>query len=676
MKKLILCLSAMLALLLIMTVYAGASISLSEEEAKALKTVSDPVICEGIGDCNTDGAVTIEDAREALRNSIGLSELNPIESGRADVDGDGKVTVNDAREILRIAIGLDEQGVHNTIEIVLIPATCSSKGYSIKYCLGCNKKLSEQTEFDENKHLGGWETVKEATCQNEGFKQYKCQLCGKVLEEKVTQKSGHKYNAWVYPDGKDCLTPSERYRTCMFCGYKQEDVLSPAGSHSMRTVHKVNATCTEDGIDETRCINCDYVQKTETVKAKGHLYNPFNIKEYKKATCTESGIKAELCVNCGQPRKGTEQTIPPLGHSYDYTKKRIQIEPTCYKEGKAKVSCTVCGEVIEYTLDKTEHTLTQDWTVVTPATCTDDGLRTAVCKYCKNISETIPAKGHSGSWEITKEATCKEAGLKTLVCPDCGNTETEAIAKLDHKYSSTIPGVYNKVIKEPTCVEKGICEKTCTVCGEKTTVALKVNPDAHPSSNEYRVVREATCEHKECRIHYCPACGKDIGYTYYVGQKAEHKFEWVETSKATCTKDGTKEYRCADCGTVKQTETITAPGHLDTKITKGSYSVEGVCKTTEVCNICGETVKESTFAKVVVKGGKLIFDENSTTAFKAGDTITFTVETDNADDVYAVCGIHTESVKESSGVYTYVIPEDATDEDIITFTIYTAYSET
>lgn len=61
------------------------------------------------GDINADGKVTPEDARKALRTSVGLETLNDAQKLAADMDGDGKVTPEDAREILRKSVGLEDE---------------------------------------------------------------------------------------------------------------------------------------------------------------------------------------------------------------------------------------------------------------------------------------------------------------------------------------------------------------------------------------------------------------------------------------------------------------------------------------------------------------------------------------------------------------------------------------
>ena len=59
-------------------------------------------------DVNGDGKLTTADARDALREAVGLEDLTAAQKTKADVDGDGNVTTSDARDLLRKATGLEK----------------------------------------------------------------------------------------------------------------------------------------------------------------------------------------------------------------------------------------------------------------------------------------------------------------------------------------------------------------------------------------------------------------------------------------------------------------------------------------------------------------------------------------------------------------------------------------
>lgn len=58
------------------------------------------------GDIDCNKTVTSEDARIALRISVGLENKRDYLYLMGDMDHDGKITASDAREILRVAVGL------------------------------------------------------------------------------------------------------------------------------------------------------------------------------------------------------------------------------------------------------------------------------------------------------------------------------------------------------------------------------------------------------------------------------------------------------------------------------------------------------------------------------------------------------------------------------------------
>lgn len=75
--------------------------------------------------------------------------------------------------------------------------------------------------------------------------------------------------------------------------------------------------------------------------------------------------------------------------------------------------------------------------MVTPATCTVDGLEKRTCSCGAEETRSIPATGHSVEIRNAKEATCTESGYTgDKVCTVCTETvETgETIPALGHYY--------------------------------------------------------------------------------------------------------------------------------------------------------------------------------------------------------------------------------------------------
>ena len=99
-----------------------------------------------------------------------------------------------------------------------------------------------------------------------------------------------------------------------------------------------------------------------------------------------------------------------FNHDWHYT----ETLPTCTKDGEKVWECSRCG------MKKTEKisALGHDWgawTVTTPATCTNEGVETRICKRDPSHVETrtIPTTGHN--WV--------DNGNGTHTCTNCGATE-------------------------------------------------------------------------------------------------------------------------------------------------------------------------------------------------------------------------------------------------------------
>ena len=95
------------------------------------------------------------------------------------------------------------------------------------------------------------------------------------------------------------------------------------------------------------------------------------------------------------------------------------------------------------------HDYSEEWTIDTEATCTEEGSKSHHCTRCDSKTEVteIPAAGHEIELKNTKNATCTEEGyIGDKVCKVCGEVveQGKAIPKLAHNY------------------ENG----KCTVCGE------------------------------------------------------------------------------------------------------------------------------------------------------------------------------------------------------------------
>ena len=484
----------------------------------------------------------------------------------------------------------------------------------------CRKKKQVETKpalghtWDEGK------ITKEATCSETGVKTYTCSRCGGTKTEEIP-KTKHDYEEHVVK-APTCTEKGVSYYVCKNCGLTTSRRQTPATGHIHTEVrNQKDATYKEEGYTgDTYCKDCGKKLETGTVipklVEKEHDYGEWVLDQ--APTCKKYGARHRICKNCGDREVDVLDKV-------DHTWELVSTTPATCTIGEIQhYKCSVCGETKDVTLSNPlgEHSW-DNGKVTKEATCTEDGEKTYTCTVCNTTkTEVIPATGHqhkevrnakkatctedgytgdtyckdcgakleSGTvinklghtWDngvITKEATCKEEGSKTYTCSICGDTKTEAIPKKDHTWDE------GKVTKKVTCTEDGLKVYTCRVCAETKEEVLKATGHQH---TELRNEKKATCtEEGYTGDTYCTDCGELIKKGS-VTEKANHNWQLTKEEKATCEKDGSKTYTCADCKETK-TETIPATGHKFgdwQTVTTHSVFTGGVQK--RICSICGK----------------------------------------------------------------------------------------
>lgn len=502
-------------------------------------------------------------------------------------------------------------------------ATYKENGYTgDTYCKDCGKKLETGTvipKLVEKEHdYGEWIPDQAPTCKKYGTRYRICKNCGD-REVDVLDKVDHSWDNGKVTKEATCTEDGEKIYTCTVCNTTKTEVI-PATGHQHKEVRNAKkATCTEDGYTgDTYCKDCGAKLETGTViKATGHTWDngvitkeatetEEGVKTYtcktcgetktesipvtshhwdqgtitKKATCTENGEKTHHCTDEGCDKTWIE-TIPAIGHQH--TELRDKKTATCEKDGySGDTYCKDCGQLISKgaVVKATGHSW-DSGKVTETATCKKEGTKTYTCKNCgETKTESIPKTEHQwDNGKVTKEATCKEEGSKTYTCSICGDTKTEAIPKKDHTWDE------GKVTKKATCTEDGLKVYTCKNCGETKEEILKATGHQH---TEVRNEKKATCtEEGYSGDIYCTDCGELIKKGSAT-EKVNHNWQLTKEEKATCEKDGSKTYTCADCKEAK-TETIPATGHKFgdwQTVTTQSVFTGGVQK--RICSICGK----------------------------------------------------------------------------------------
>ena len=508
---------------------------------------------------------------------------------------------------------------HDYGEWVLDQApTCKKYGARHRICKNCGDR--EVDVLDKVDHT--WELVSTtpATCTIGEIQHYKCSVCGETKDVTLSNPLGeHSWDNGKVTKKATCTEDGEKTYTCTVCNTTKTEVI-PATGHQHKEVRNAKkATCTEDGYTgDTYCKDCgEKLEAGSVIKKLGHTWDngvitkeatetEEGIKTYtcktcgetktekipvashhwdqgtitKKATCTENGEKTYHCTDEGCDKTWIE-TIPATGHQH--TELRDKKTATCGEDGySGDLYCKDCGQLISKgAVVKTTGHSWDSGKVTEAATCKKEGTKTYTCKNCgETKTESIPKTEHQwDNGKVTKEATCKEEGSKTYTCSICGDTKTEAVPKKDHTWDE------GKVTKKATCTEDGLKVYTCRVCAETKEEVLKATGYQH---TELRNEKKATCtEEGYTGDTYCTDCGELIKKGS-VTEKANHNWQLTKEEKATCEKDGSKTYTCADCKETK-IETIPATGHKFgdwQTVTTQSVFTGGVQK--RICNVCGK----------------------------------------------------------------------------------------
>ena len=508
---------------------------------------------------------------------------------------------------------------HDYGEWVLDQApTCKKYGARHRICKNCGDR--EVDVLDKVDH--SWELVSTtpATCTIGEIQHYKCSVCGETKDVTLSNPLGeHSWDEGKVTKKATCTEDGEKTYTCTVCNTTKTEVI-PATGHQHKEVRNAKkATCTEDGYTgDTYCTDCNTKLESGTVINKlGHTWDngvitkeateteegvkTYTCKTYgetktekipvashhwdqgtitKKATCTENGEKTYYCTDA-DCNKTYVETIPATGHQH--TELRDKKTATCGEDGySGDLYCKDCGQLISKgaVVKATGHSW-DSGKVTEVATCKKEGTKTYTCKNCgETKTESIPKTEHQwNDGEVTKEATCAEEGVKTYTCSICKDTKAEVIPKKEHSFDE------GKIQKEATCTEDGLKIYTCKACGETKEEVLKATGHQH---TELRNEKKATCtEEGYTGDTYCTDCGELIKKGS-VTEKAGHNWEVTSEEKATCEKDGSKTYTCADCKGTK-TETISATGHkFDSWKTVKAQSIYSGAVQERICNACGK----------------------------------------------------------------------------------------
>ena len=408
-------------------------------------------------------------------------------------------------------------------------ANCEEGGKEKHICSVCQFEEERDTAPLGHDWNADYTTDVKPTCTQPGSKSIHCSRCDATKDEKEIAPSGHKFGEWKESKSANCEEGGKEKHICSVCKAEEERDTAPLG-HDWNDEYTtdVNPTCTRPGSKSIHCSRCDAIKDVTEIEPTGHSFGEWTVS--KDSTCVAGGQKTRKCEICGYTEY-EDTDINPDAHEWeeDYT---IDKEPTCTTEGSKSIHCSRCDATKDSTvIPVTDHTY-GEWEIVTPSTCTENGVKKHACIHCGFEQTKIIEPAHE--WEDSRTVdiapSCTEQGEDSVHCRNCDERkDIKEISPKGHDWSEW------KTLVEPTITSEGKACRACSVCGIKEEKALP------------KLSGKKEWKHDENKHWHVDDNGNIIDVD-------DHEFKWVVDKEPTATEPGIGHYECIACAFEKAPE--------------------------------------------------------------------------------------------------------------------------
>ena len=441
-------------------------------------------------------------------------------------------------------------------------------------CKNCQIKINKVNHIFDIKTVNENTLAVPADCVNPAKYFYSCECGAHTNDTTLVFESGapngHTFGEWKESKSADCTTGGKEKHICSVCKAEEERDTAPLG-HDWNAEYTIDVkpTCTQPGSKSIHCSRCDATKDVTEIEPLGHGWeDDFTIDV--KPTCTQPGSKSIHCSRCDATKDVTE--IEPTGHSFgEWT---VSKDSTCVAGGQKTRKCETCGytEYEDTDTDSDAHEWEEDYTIDKEPTCTAAGSKSIHCSRCDATKDStvIPVTDHTyGEWEIVTPSTCTENGVKKHACIHCGFEQTEIIEPA-HEWEDS-----RTVDIAPSCTEQGEDSVHCRNCDERKDIK-EISPKGHDWS-EWKTLVEPTITSEGKEYRACNVCGikEEKALPKLSGKKEwkhdekkhwhvddngniidadDHEFKWVVDKEPTATEPGIGHYECIACAFEKAPE--------------------------------------------------------------------------------------------------------------------------
>ena len=400
-------------------------------------------------------------------------------------------------------------------------------------CKNCQAKINKENHTFDIKTVNEDTLALPADCVNPAKYFYSCE-CGAHTNDTTLvfesgAPSGHKFGEWKESKSANCEEGGKEKHICSVCQFEEERDTAPLG-HDWNAEYTIDVkpTCTKPGSKSIHCSRCDATKDVTEIEPTGHSFGEWTVS--KDSTCVAGGQKTRKCEICGYTEY-EDTDIAPDAHDWeaDYT---IDKEPTCTTEGSKSIHCSRCDATKDSTvIPVTDHTY-GEWEVVTPSTCTENGVKKHACIHCGFEQTGIIEPAHE--WEDSRTVdiapSCTEQGEDSVHCRNCDERkDIKEISPKGHDWSEW------KTLVEPTITSEGKEYRACNVCGIKEEKALP------------KLSGKKEWKHDKNKHWHVDDNGNII-------DADDHQFKWVVDKEPTATEPGIGHYECIACAFEKAPE--------------------------------------------------------------------------------------------------------------------------